>query len=172
MAKPLIVNAVELLRRPGTTKDIEVAVAVLDFEFDDSRIVDTPVDISVHLESLSTGIHVSGTAHATWAGVCRRCLAPLVDRMSVDLDEMYQKGTYDPDAYEIENDQINLLPMVREGLLLAVPLSPLCREDCPGFCPQCGADLAETQCGCVTTDSDPRWSALENLKGVFPDDAP
>jgi uncharacterized protein len=92
--------------------------------------------------------------------------------MSVDLDEMYQKGTYDPDAYEIENDQINLLPMVREGLLLAVPLSPLCREDCPGFCPQCGADLSETQCGCVTTDSDPRWSALENLKGVFPDDAP
>ena len=172
MAKPLIVNAVELLRRPGTTKDIDVAVAVLDFEFDDVRIVDTPVDISVHLESLSTGIHVSGTAHATWAGVCRRCLAPLVERMSVDLDEMYQKGTYDPDAYEIENDQINLLPMVREGLLLAVPLSPLCREDCPGFCPHCGADLSETHCECDTSASDPRWSALENLKGVFPDDAP
>jgi len=59
LAKPLIVNAVELLRRPGTTKDIDVAVAVLDFEFDDVRIVDTPVDISVHLESLSTGILVS-----------------------------------------------------------------------------------------------------------------
>ena len=71
MAKPLIVNAVELLRRPGTTKDIEVAVAVLDFEFDDSRIVDTPVDISVHIVSLSSGIHVSGTAHATWAGAER-----------------------------------------------------------------------------------------------------
>ncbi|MSO14993.1 MAG: hypothetical protein CK521_05860 [Acidimicrobium sp.] len=172
MAKPLIVNAVELLRRPGTTKDIDVAVAVLDFEFDDARIVDTPVDISVHLESLSTGIHVSGTAHATWAGGCRRCLGPLVERMRVDLDEMYQKGTYDPDAYEIENDQINLLPMIREGILLAVPLSPLCREDCPGFCPQCGADLSETPCGCVPSASDPRWSALENLKGVFPDDTP
>ena len=172
MAKPLIVNAVELLRRPGTTKDIDVAVAVVDFEFADARMVDTPVDISVHLESLSTGIHVAGTAQATWAGVCRRCLAPLVERMSVDLDEMYQKGSHDPDAYEIENDQINLLPMVREGLLLAVPLSPLCREDCPGFCPHCGADLSETDCECEPVASDPRWSALENLKGVFPDDAP
>lgn len=172
MAKPLIVNAVELLRRPGTTKDIDVAVAIIDFEFDDARIVDTPIDISVHLESLSTGIHVSGTAYATWAGACRRCLAPLVERMGVDLDEMYQKGTHDPDAYEIENDQINLLPMVREGLLLAVPLSPLCREDCPGFCPQCGTDLSESDCDCESVAPDPRWSALENLKGVFPDDAP
>lgn len=172
MAKPLIINAVELLRRPGTTKDIDVSIAVNDFDFDDQRIADIPVDISVHLESLSTGIHAEGTAHATWAGVCRRCLAPLVQQMSVDFDEMYQKGSSDTGAYEIENDQINLLPMVREGLLLGVPLSPLCRDDCPGLCPQCGIDLSETTCRCVAPAPDHRWSALENLKDVFPDVGP
>ena len=89
--------------------------------------------------------------------------------MQVEFDEMYQPTVHDAEAYEIENDQINLLPMVRENILLALPLGPLCREDCPGFCPNCGADLAEAACGCDTTIKDPRWSALEGLKGNLPD---
>jgi len=169
MATPLVVNVVELLRWPGTTKDVAVDVAAADLEFNDARISNESVAIALHLESLSNGVSVAGTASATWHGECRRCLAPLQERIVVEVSELYQQIPEDPEAYSIENDQINLLPMVRENLLVAVPLGPLCREDCPGFCPQCGIDLAEGPCGCDTTVSDPRWAALEGLKGRLPD---
>lgn len=164
MATPLIVNVVELLRWPGTTKDVVVSVATDDFDFRDPRIVDLPVDVSVHLESLSNGVVVGGSAMATWTGECRRCLTPLTERLEVDFDELYQQVPDNPDAYAIENDQIDLLPMVRENILLAIPLGPLCRPDCPGFCPQCGQDLSEGSCGCGEAAVDPRWAALDDLR--------
>ena len=169
MGLPLIVNVVELLRWPGTTKDVLATVEVSDFDFADARVADIPISINLHLESLSNGVAVSGAATAHWQGECRRCLAPISQMMIVDLSELYQAIPEDPDAYEIVNDQINLLPMVRENVLVAIPLGPLCREDCPGFCPNCGAELSEASCGCDTSMKDPRWSALEGLKGNLPD---
>ena len=62
------------------------------------------------------------------------------------------------------NGQIDLAPMVREEVLLAVPDGPLCRPDCPGLCPICGADLAEGPCGCDTTERDERWAVLDQLR--------
>jgi uncharacterized protein len=169
MATPLIVNVVELLRWPGTTKDVVLSIAATDLEFGESRISDEPVDINLHLEALSNGVTVNGTTSATWAGECRRCLAPMSGRMTIELSELYQQIPDDSEAYVINNDQINLLPMVRENLLLAIPLGPLCREDCPGFCPHCGKDLSETACSCDNTVVDPRWAALETLKGSLKD---
>jgi uncharacterized protein len=169
MATPLIVNVVELLRWPGTTKDVVLSIAAADLEFGESRISDEPVDINLHLEALSNGVTVNGTTSATWAGECRRCLAPMSGRMTIELSELYQQIPDDSEAYVINNDQINLLPMVRENLLLAIPLGPLCREDCPGFCPHCGKDLSETACSCDNTVVDPRWAALETLKGSLKD---
>ena len=169
MAIPLIVNVVELLRWPGRTKEISVLVKASDFEFVDSRIVDEPVEISIHLEGITNGVDVRGTARFTWNGECRRCLAPLSESVVVALDELYQPavsdGPPDPDAFDIENDQINLLPMVRENILLSVPLGPLCRVDCRGFCPNCGADLAQITCDCDNEVPDPRWSALDQIRG-------
>jgi uncharacterized protein len=171
MVKPLIINVVELLRWPGTTKEVAVSLDVADLEFDDSRVTDEPVDVVLHLESMSNGISVQGTSSATWAGVCRRCVTELSVRMTIDVSELYQKEIEDPDAYVIVNDQLNLLPMVRENILVAIPLGPLCRPDCPGLCPQCGVDLAESSCSCENSISDPRWGALEALRGVL-DDSP
>jgi uncharacterized protein len=169
VATPLIVNVVELLRWPGTTKDVVLSIASADLEFGESRITEEPVDIALHLESLSNGVTVNGTTTASWLGECRRCLAPISERMTIELSELYQQFPDDSEAYKIENDQINLLPMVRENLLLAIPLGPLCREDCPGFCPHCGQDLSEGTCSCDNTVSDPRWAALESLKGSLKD---
>ena len=169
MATPLIVNVVELLRWPGTTKDVVLSIAATDLEFGESRISDEPVEINLHLEALSNGVTVNGTTSATWAGECRRCLTPMSARMTIELSELYQQMPDDSEAYVIDNDQINLLPMVRENLLLAVPLGPLCREDCPGFCPHCGKDLSESECSCDNIVVDPRWAALETLKGSLKD---
>ena len=169
MATPLIVNVVELLRRPGNTKDVNVTVESADVDFDDSRMSDDPVSVDLHLESLSNGIAVHGTATAAWEGECRRCLDPLRRQVTVELDELYQVAPDNPDAYAIESDQINLLPMVRENLLLAIPVGPLCTDACPGFCPQCGADRRQGPCTCAPVRTDDRWAALDALRERLPD---
>jgi uncharacterized protein len=169
VATPLIVNVIELLRRPGSTKEVQVSVAASDVSFDDARMTDDDVQVRIHMESLTNGISVRGETTAQWQGECRRCLVPLTRAVTVELDELYQSAPDSPDAYAIENDQINLLPMVRENLLLAIPLGPLCTEDCPGFCPQCGADLRSTTCGCSRPVGDDRWAALDVLKDRLSD---
>lgn len=171
MAKPLVVNAVELLRRPGSTKDIDVVVASDDFEFNDSRIDDQPVQVRLHLEALSDGIAVSGVATAHWHGECKRCLAPVYESADIEIDEMYQVTVTDPDAFPIDADQLMLLPMVRENILIAVPQFLLCSPDCKGLCPQCGADLNVGQCSCEAPVTDDRWAALEDLKRQLKDES-
>jgi len=170
MAKPLVVNAVELLRRPGSTKDIDVVVVAEDFEFNDSRIDDVPVQVRLHLEALSDGIAVTGVATAYWHGECKRCLAPVQESTEIDIDELYQVKVTDPDAFPIDADQLTLLPMVRENILVVVPQFLLCQPECKGMCPQCGADLNEGQCSCATPVTDDRWAALEALKHELADE--
>lgn len=164
MSTPLVVNVVELLRRPGSSKDVESSVEVSDFEFHDDRILSTPVTVNLRLESLSNGITVSGEAVGEWTAECRRCLRVIRERLRAPIDELYQLIVEDPDAYAIDHDQISLLPMVRENLLLALPLAPLCRPDCPGLCATCGADLSDGACGCTPAPTDDRWSALDALR--------
>ena len=89
-----------------------------------------------------------------------------------EVAEIYQLEITDPDAYRLESDQLNLAPMVREHVLLAVPDTPVCRPDCPGLCPVCGADKSTPEgaaCGCSETPVDPRWDALRDLGSQFPE---
>lgn len=169
MAKPLIVNVLELLRRPGSTKDVDATVATSDIDFGDERVADRPVRVSVHLESLTDGISVIGAVTAAWQGECRRCLVPVERDLEVAVTELYQVVVQDPDAHSIELDQINLLPMVRENVLLALPLAPLCSDSCAGLCPTCGANRNEVPCACAAPPADNRWDALDDLRSRLPD---
>lgn len=164
MSAPLVVNVIEMLRWPGTTKDVEASIALVDLEFDDDAIVGDEVSVRFQLESMSNGISVRGVARAAWSGVCRRCATPLTRSMVVEIEELYQRDLQDPDAYPITNDQIDLVPMIREHVLLSVPLAPLCRPDCPGLCPLCGIDRAESRCECSESPIDPRWAVLDSLR--------
>ena len=64
----------------------------------------------------------------------------------------------------IDGKVIDLEPIIREHLLLALPMSAVCREDCSGLCTNCGQNLNEKQCGCETKFVDPRLAALKNIK--------
>ena len=68
------------------------------------------------------------------------------------------------ETYPLDDDTLDLEPLVRDALLLELPLAPLCTEDCAGLCPSCGADRNETQCDCRVDDTDPRWAALRSLE--------
>jgi len=171
MAHPLLVNAVEILRRPGTEKDLETEVGLAELGVDDpDRFADGAVAaVRLHLESLSDGVVVDGVVRVPWHGTCRRCLDDTGGVLESEIHELYQRVVTDPDAFEIEGDQLDLRPVVREIVLLDAPSTPLCRPDCPGLCPTCGTRLADTTCGCAAPPPDPRWGALEGLRLDDPD---
>ena len=164
MASPLLVNVAELLRRVGSVREIDRQIEADFVKFDDSRIISgSQVDVALTLEALTDGIVVHGTLGAQWGFECRRCLKALTGRAEVEVQELYQAVISDPDAYPITGEQLDLLEMARENVLLAVPLAPLCRADCPGLCPQCGADLQVDRCSCTRAERDDRWAALDSL---------
>jgi uncharacterized protein len=164
MRSPLLVNATELLRQPGARCRIEVAVSQSDVAIDDDRL-SGDVAVAVDLEASIDDIIVSGQLSVAWSDECRRCLRPLSGTLEVDIEERYALQP-DPtdDVYPITGGQLDLTPMVREEILLAIPHAPLCRPGCPGLCPVCGADLQEGPCGCDTTTRDERWAVLDQLR--------
>ena len=161
--RELRVNTVELLRQLGNRRDVEVVLDPGDLDVHDERITG-PVDVRVGLESTLDGIEVAGTITVPWATVCRRCLRPVDGVAGIDVAELYQERVVDPDAFAIEGDQLDLAPMVRELVLLELPDAPLCRDDCAGICPVCGADRNDAPCRCDTSVRDDRWAALDELR--------
>jgi uncharacterized protein len=101
-------------------------------------------------------------------GECRRCLAPVRLPIAQPLGLVFvreEDAADDEDSYQIPRraSTLDLSEAVREELLLAVPQYALCREDCRGLCPRCGADLNLGTCGC-RPERDPRWEALTRLR--------
>ena len=170
MSAPLTINILELTRRAGTLKDVVVSMPVADFAFGDDRIVATrDIDVELHLESVNGGIVVHGELTGDTTMLCRRCLREISTTVFVPVDEIYKHIPDNPDAYVLEGEQLDLLPMVRETMLLGLPDAPLCTADCLGLCPQCGADLRSDPCQCQAQRTDERWAVLDQLRGQLGD---
>jgi DUF177 domain-containing protein len=170
VARPvLLVNATELLRQPGRQQRIAIGVPLTELDAEHPHL-SGDVDVDVTLESTLDAILVTGRLAVAWSDECRRCLRPIAKRLLIDVDERYAEADpdgrrpVDPEAFPIEHGQIDLAPMARAEVLLAVPDAPLCRPDCAGLCPRCGTDLAAGPCGCDTEVLDDRWAALGEVQ--------
>lgn len=163
--RPLRLNAVELLRQPGAVRELDVDVEASALDAAHDRL-SGDVHVALRLTALNDGIEVHGDASAAWETVCRRCLTPLSGTAVGDVDELYQVELLDPDAFKIDDGQLDLAPLVRETILLELDRERVCREDCAGLCPVCGIDRNAASCSCDTTVRDDRWAALE---GFVPD---
>lgn len=98
---------------------------------------------------------------------CDRCLAPVAIEISFNIEERFSHtGRDDEETETFSGDQIDLTDYVQRGILGALPMKVLCREDCQGLCPVCGKDLNEGDCGCDTTELDPRFESLRALFNV------
>ena len=164
--RPLRINAVELLRQPGAVRDVTVDVDAAPLDAEHEHLVGD-VHVELRLTALNDGIDVDGTVSVDWATVCRRCLTDVSGTAVGVVDELYQIQPLDPDAYLIEDGQLDLAPLVRETVLLELDNERLCRDECAGLCPVCGVDRNITECSCDTAVRDERWAALE---GFVPDD--
>jgi uncharacterized protein len=166
---PLVADTRDLSRRPGSLRHLDRTVAApggLALQLVGVP-AGAPLELHLRLEAVMEGVLVSGTAEAPLAGECGRCLGPVRGTVSVEVRELYgypdrqNAPDADGDLLAMDGDLIDLEQAVRDALLLAMPLSPLCRQDCPGLCPDCGAPLGEPHPEHVRTD--PRWAALRAL---------
>jgi uncharacterized protein len=162
---PLVLDTRELGRRPGSMRTVQrEAPAPAGFGLELIRVPEgAPIELDLRLEAVMEGVLVSGSARAAVVGECARCLEPVSSSVEASLCELYAYPGHesdDDDIGRLEGDLINLEPALRDAILLALPLAPVCDEDCGGLCPGCGARLAELPDDHTHETVDPRWDAL------------
>ena len=169
---PLVADARTLPRSPGAHQSWSTRATFSERLGVDLIAVPVgePVDVSVTLTSVSEGILVTGTVSARVTGECGRCLEPIDETLSVEVSELYAfedsatAETTDADeVMRVQGDLLDLEPTVRDALVFALPNTPLCRPDCPGLCPDCGAPWDTLPDDHTHRSVDPRWAALKDL---------
>lgn len=171
---PLVLDTRELGRRPGSMRAVRrsapapVGLGIADLV---GVPVGAPVELDLRLESVVEGVLVSGTATATVTGECGRCLDPVQEDVQVRVQELFVYPGSETDADEqdevaaMEGDLIDLVPTLRDAVVLALPLTPLCSPDCAGLCATCGERLDDLPDDHTHDTTDARWGALSGLLG-------
>jgi uncharacterized protein len=173
-----VLDTRELGRRPGSQRKMSFsAEAPTGLGIDILGVPEgSTVEVDLRLEAVMEGVLVTGTASAFLEGECARCLEPIRDAIQVDLQELFvyddpdhdsrrpaRGDDEDDDVSRLEGDLIDLEPLLRDAVVLALPYQPLCRDDCPGLCTECGARLADDPEHGHDDQIDPRWAALGDI---------
>ena len=167
---PLVVDARELGRRPGTMRKLHRTIAAPPgLGTDVIRIPEgSDLELDLRLEAVMEGILVSGTVRGRAVGECVRCLDPVEDEIETDVQELFvypgrtPEGEDEDELRELVDEMIDLEPVLYDTLVPALPFQPVCRDDCPGLCSECGARLADDPAH-THESADPRWDALHEL---------
>ena len=190
-----VLDTHDLTRRPGSMQELSLDLpAPAELEVAVSRVPQSsPIHLELRLESVVDGVLLTGTVDAAVEAECIRCLDPVELVLEADLQELYRypesdahghlvhgagaprRGGYEPTApmdspdeletSSLDGELLNLEPLLRDAVVLELPLQPLCDPDCPGLCARCGIRLAdEPDHGHVELDS--RWAVLADLAGA------
>jgi uncharacterized metal-binding protein YceD (DUF177 family) len=166
---PWKVDLRELGRRPGSMAEVERTLpAPAGWKVE---LIGVPegaqVRLQLRLESVMEGVLVTGEADVPLVGSCARCLEPVEDTLELDLQELFayagsttEATSEEDEVRRVEGDFIDLEPMVRDAVVLALPLAPVCREDCRGLCVDCGQRLDDLPPDHTHELLDPRWAGL------------
>jgi uncharacterized protein len=168
-APALAVDVRELLQRPGAHKHVVLRAALPGLATPVATVpAASPVTVAAEVESVVEGLLVTGTVAATAVLRCVRCLREVEHDLEVDVRELFalEAAGDEDEGYTVPpGDRLPLDTMARDALVLAFPPFPLCRPDCAGLCPVCGADRNTVDCGHGGPDAtDPRWAALAGLR--------
>ena len=165
---PFVLDTRELGRRPGSMRRVHrSAAAPTDWALELVRVPDgAEVELDLRLEAVMEGVLVSGSVHAPLAAECGRCLEPVETTLETDVLELY---AYDPanaddDVSVLEGDLIDLRPVLRDAIVLAMPINPVCDDGCEGLCVTCGTRWADLPPDHAHDELDPRWAKLSALR--------
>ena len=146
-ANPWKVDLRELGRRAGSMHELDRTLPAPDgWKVELIGVPQAaPVHLHLRLESVMEGVLVTGEVDAPVTGSCARCLEPMADTLELDLQELFayagsttEATSEEDEVRRIEGDFLDLEPMVRDAVVLALPLAPVCSEDCRGLCVDCG----------------------------------
>jgi uncharacterized protein len=168
-ANPWAVDLRELGRRAGSMQEIERSLpAPAGWRVE---LIGVPegaqVELRLRLESVMEGVLVTGDVDVPVAGSCARCLEPVEDTLELDVQELFayagsttEATSEEDEVRRLEGDFLDLEPMIRDAVVLALPLSPVCTEDCQGLCVDCGQRLDDLPPDHTHELLDPRWAGL------------
>ena len=150
------INVAEIKKRLVGSKEFSYELTPDELGITEADLkITAPVVLKGMVENAGDVILLKAEAATEIERTCGRCLKVYTEKAGAENIEN--------DAFIYESDLLDITEPVRESLLLAVPLQALCREDCRGLCPVCGADRNEGDCGCDTTSVDPRLAALKQF---------
>jgi len=151
------------------------APGTLDFHSVEFRQLQ-PLDVRATAELVGDQIRISGALHTRLEMVCARCLDTVLEELNRDFDLYYRPMATiareeevrlkvdDTEIAFFQGDGLFLADVLAEQVLLALPMKVICRSDCRGLCPHCGANLNTDECRCETHAADPRLAPLARLK--------
>ena len=167
---------IEISRIPPEGLDVALPEEALDLGTS-AEVWSGPVTVraNLHVDRSGRGLLISGAFAGGVSLVCSRCLESFgfqaEDRFQVyceaapqaQLEEERELSNDELDVTYLEEGRINTDHLLRENILLSLPIQPLCHEDCQGLCPRCGANLNQGACGCTEARVDPRLQILRKL---------
>jgi DUF177 domain-containing protein len=159
----------ELGRRAGSLQELDRTLPAPDGWKVELIGVPEGGEVSLHLrlESVMEGVLVSAEVDAPLVGSCARCLEPIEDTLELDVQELFaysgsttEATSEEDEVRRVNGDFIDLEPMVRDAVVLALPLAPVCSDDCSGLCVDCGERLDDLPPDHTHEVVDPRWAGL------------
>src|SRR6478672_1002174 len=164
----LIEHVKELRRRAGSRRDLHRTMVANGLRVSTSGVPDgAEVTIDGVLESIPGGIVVDGDVSMPWTGECRRCLTEIEGTLSLEIRAIFESDPTEGETWPLDGDDLDLAPMVRETVLLSLPLAPLCTQDCRGPAPDVFPTVVSADEPVADDDAsarDPRWAILDQLR--------
>ena len=159
----LRIDVADLLTHPGARRPLHLEAAVDDLGTPVARIVE-PVRLDLVLERVPDGIVARGELHARWEGECSTCLRELAADLDVGVGELFEPHPLDGETYPIEGHEIDLEQLVRDAVLLELPLAPACDDAHCAPAPVPGVLVGAADADPAGPEpADPRWAALSEL---------
>lgn len=169
-ASPFVIDIRDLVHRPGELRERDLEFALPEQFGAGVAVVPagTRTELRLRLEGLHEGVLATGEVTTSATGECVRCLDPVSIPVQVDFQELF---AYSPDEafdFQVRDDHVDLEPVVRDAVVLALPFQPVCRPDCPGLDPVTGEKLTDDPERTSREAPDPRWAVLEGFRADQP----
>jgi len=175
---PYVLDTRQLGRSAGSQRQYRREIpAPAQLGLDMIRVPEgSPLVLDVRVEAVTEGVLATGSVTGSLTGECGRCLTSFTDVLAVEFVELFaypnsatEETTDAEEIPRLEGYHLDLEPVVRDAVVLSLPLTPLCRPDCGGLCPECGEPFDDLPADHTHTQLDPRWAALAERFGQSDD---
>ena len=155
----------DLMHKPGHMRELDTSVSLGAKLGEGLAHVpkDQSIDLKIRLEGVHEGIYVSGGLKTVAEAECSRCLEPMTVPVQVDIQELFAYSLEVEDDLVIQDEQIDLEPIIIDSVVLNLPFTPICSADCLGLCAECGVRLNENPDHAHEAPIDSRWNELKKL---------